>query len=160
MQFFTMLSTILKCFNVHVLSIPCNLQRVVLSTFQVSRGSYFKFLIHLHFPRAHPQKYQSIASPICVLLELNGIEKAYTVSNSCKLFAGLSIVQNGKIPQFFSEDQLEEIFKGKSSSPAIVNLQKGLAKLGIYQVPLTAICMPQTLQDPCLLFLDRFRSMG
>jgi len=65
---------------------------------------------------------------------LKGIEKAYTVSNSYKLFAGLSIVQNGKVPQFFSEDQLDEIFQSKSSSPAIANLQKGLAKLGIYQV--------------------------
>ena len=86
--------------------------------------------------------------------------KAYTISNSYKLLAGLSIVQNGKIPQFFSEDQLDEIFKGKSSSPAIANLQKGLAKLGIYQVPLTATDIPPTLEDPYLLLLDRFRSMG
>lgn len=95
-----------------------------------------------------------------VKLELKGIEKAYTVSNSYKLFAGLSIVQNGKVPQFFSEDQLDEIFQSKSSSPAIANLQKGLAKLGIYQVPLTVICILQTLQDPYFLLLDRFRSMG
>jgi len=68
---------------------------------------------------------------------LKGIEKAYAVSNNYKLFAGLSIVQNGKVPQFFSEDLLDEIFQGESSSPAVGNLQKGLAKLGIYQVPLT-----------------------
>jgi len=47
---------------------------------------------------------------------------------------GLSIVQNGKIPQFFSEDQLDEIFQGKSASPAATNLQKGLAELGVCQV--------------------------
>ncbi|KAJ7380778.1 hypothetical protein OS493_007158 [Desmophyllum pertusum] len=47
---------------------------------------------------------------------------------------GLSIVQNGKIPQFFSEDQLQEIFHGTSVIPAVANLQKGLSELGIYQV--------------------------
>ena len=60
------------------------------------------------------------------------------MSESYHLFAGLSIVQNGKIPQFFSEDQLHEIFQGKSASPAVTNLQKGLAELGVYQVPLSS----------------------
>ncbi|XP_022780955.1 uncharacterized protein LOC111322165 isoform X1 [Stylophora pistillata] len=47
---------------------------------------------------------------------------------------GLSIIQNGKITQFFSEDQLENIFNSIQSSAAYCNLQKGLDKLGICMV--------------------------
>lgn len=47
---------------------------------------------------------------------------------------GLSIIQNGKIPQFFSEDQLVNIFNSIQSSAAYRNLQKGLDKLGICMV--------------------------
>ena len=47
---------------------------------------------------------------------------------------GLSVLQNGKIPQFIPENMLQEIVQGPSSSPCISNLQKGLSEVGILQL--------------------------
>ena len=67
----------------------------------------------------------------CLLVQVLE-EWTYTISKWYNFFAGLSIVQNGKIPQFFFwTDQIDEIFQDDSSSSAVANLQKGLAKLEI-----------------------------
>lgn len=47
---------------------------------------------------------------------------------------GLSVLQNGKIPQFFSEEMLKELANGYSQSPCMRNLQKGLRKVGVLQI--------------------------
>ena len=47
---------------------------------------------------------------------------------------GLSILQNGKIPQFFSEHLLKELASGHSSSPCVRNLQRGFRKVGVLQL--------------------------
>mgnify|MGYP006891486431 CR=1 FL=1 len=67
----------------------------------------------------------------CLLVQVLE-EWTYTISKCYNFFAGLSIVQNEKIPQFFFwTDQMDEIFQDDSSSSAVANLQKGLAKLEI-----------------------------
>ena len=45
---------------------------------------------------------------------------------------GLSILQNGKLPQFMSEDMTNAIFN--NTSPCLVNLTKGFKKVVIFQV--------------------------
>lgn len=51
------------------------------------------------------------------------------------LITGLSILQNGKMPRFFEEDILQEIFSTSSKpNSAIQHLQNGLKCLGIHQV--------------------------
>lgn len=47
---------------------------------------------------------------------------------------GLSVLQNGKIPQLIPEDMLKQIVQGPSSSPYISNPQDGLRKVGILQL--------------------------
>ena len=47
---------------------------------------------------------------------------------------GLSVLQNGKIPQFIPEEVLNEVVQGPSSSPCIKNFQNGLRKVGILQL--------------------------
>ena len=49
-------------------------------------------------------------------------------------FAGLSILQNGKIPTFVTEEVLNELFDAQSPQPCTYNLRNGLSKLGIFQV--------------------------
>ena len=67
----------------------------------------------------------------CLLVQVLE-EWTYTISKCYNFFTGLSIVQNGKIPHFFLwTDQMDEIFQDDSSSSAVTNLQKGLAKLEI-----------------------------
>lgn len=52
------------------------------------------------------------------------------------LITGLSILQNGKVPQFVEEDILQEIFSNATMPPnsAIKHLRNGLKCLGIHQV--------------------------
>ena len=48
---------------------------------------------------------------------------------------GLSILQNGKIPQFIEHNILEELFSDKeTASKCIRNLREGLAGLGLIRV--------------------------
>ena len=47
---------------------------------------------------------------------------------------GLSVLQNGKIPQYIPEEVLNAIVQGTSLSPCINNLQNGLRKVGILQL--------------------------
>ena len=49
-------------------------------------------------------------------------------------FLGLSILQNGKLPQFLGEQFIQEIFNSAHPSPCMLSLHHGLAELGIYQV--------------------------
>ena len=58
-------------------------------------------------------------------------EKIYTTVG---VVMGLSVLQNGKIPQFIPEEVLNEIVQGPSLSPCINNLQNGLCKVGILQL--------------------------
>ena len=44
------------------------------------------------------------------------------------------MLQNGKLPRFLTEEQLDELFNNHSPSPCILSLRKGLDELGIYQV--------------------------
>ena len=47
------------------------------------------------------------------------------------IIMGLSVLQNGKIPTFLSEKQLDYSLK---HSPCIVNLRNGLRKVGVLQL--------------------------
>lgn len=48
---------------------------------------------------------------------------------------GLSVLQNGKIPTFLSEEQLQELIDDSSEhSSCIINLQRGLHKVGVLQL--------------------------
>jgi hypothetical protein len=47
---------------------------------------------------------------------------------------GLSILQNGNIPLFLSEDLVQDIFSDTATSPCVEIQQEGLTKLGMYQV--------------------------
>ena len=51
------------------------------------------------------------------------------------IIMGLSVLQNGKIPSFLSEEQLQELIDDSSEhSPCIVNLRNGLRKVGVLQL--------------------------
>ena len=51
------------------------------------------------------------------------------------IIMGLSVLQNGKIPTFLSEEQLQEVIDDSSGhSPCMVNLRNGLRKVGIQQL--------------------------
>ena len=51
------------------------------------------------------------------------------------IIMGLSVLQNGKIPTFLSEEQLQELLDDSAEhSPCIVNLRNGLRKVGIQQL--------------------------
>ena len=51
------------------------------------------------------------------------------------IIMGLSVLQNGKIPTFLSEEQLQELIDDSSGhSPCMVNLRNGLCKVGIQQL--------------------------
>ena len=47
---------------------------------------------------------------------------------------GMSILQNGKIPRFLTEEVFQETFSSAAPSPCIAYLTKELSQLGIYQV--------------------------
>ena len=48
---------------------------------------------------------------------------------------GLSVVQNGKIPTFLSEEQLQDLVDDSlEHSPCIVNLRNDLCKVGVLQL--------------------------
>ncbi|XP_028415392.1 uncharacterized protein LOC114538414 [Dendronephthya gigantea] len=47
---------------------------------------------------------------------------------------GLSILQNGKLPQFLTDDLLTEMFESDVKANAVQHLIKGLEKLGIFQL--------------------------
>ena len=49
-------------------------------------------------------------------------------------FEGLSILQNGKIPTFMSEDNLQKVFIGDQLGPCLAELQSGLEEVGVYKV--------------------------
>ena len=51
------------------------------------------------------------------------------------IIMGLSVLQNGKIPTFLSEEQLQKLIDDSTEhSPCIINLQKGLHKVGVLQL--------------------------
>lgn len=51
------------------------------------------------------------------------------------IIMGLSVLQNGKIPTFLSEEQLQELIDDSSEhSPCILNLRNGLRKVGVLQL--------------------------
>ena len=50
------------------------------------------------------------------------------------MHTGLSILQNGKLPQFVPVDVIDAIFDVNSTLPCIENLRNGLKKIGIFQV--------------------------
>ncbi|XP_071947526.1 uncharacterized protein [Antedon mediterranea] len=50
------------------------------------------------------------------------------------IIMAMSIVQNGKLPQFMHSDLIDELVNSSAPSECITNLRKGLAKLGIYQL--------------------------
>lgn len=61
---------------------------------------------------------------------------------TCGVVMGLSVLQNGKIPQFLPEEILNTIVDEASLSPCITNLRKGLCKVGILQL---MVNLPQFL---------------
>ena len=50
------------------------------------------------------------------------------------LLMALSVLQNGSIPRFLSEELLQELFNAKKPSICIENLRKGFARVGLYQI--------------------------
>ena len=46
----------------------------------------------------------------------------------------LSVLQNGNIPRFLSEDHLQELFGSGEPSECIGKLRNGFQKVGIYQI--------------------------
>jgi len=48
--------------------------------------------------------------------------------------AGLSLLQNGKLPRILSADLVEEVFKSENPRSFVKDLRKGFKALGIYQV--------------------------
>ncbi|XP_028401220.1 uncharacterized protein LOC114533980 [Dendronephthya gigantea] len=47
---------------------------------------------------------------------------------------GLSILQNGKIPTFLSDEVLDELFGSQDPQPCIKHMREGLSKLGLVQI--------------------------
>lgn len=50
------------------------------------------------------------------------------------LLMALSVLQNGAIPRFLSEEVLQELFNASKPSKCIENLRKGFARVGLYQI--------------------------
>ena len=46
----------------------------------------------------------------------------------------MSLLQNGKSPNFMSEDILNQLFSFSEDNEIICNLRKGIAELGLIQV--------------------------
>jgi hypothetical protein len=49
-------------------------------------------------------------------------------------FLGLSILQNGKLPQFLSDKIIHDIFVAEEKSQCVKYLIQGFEKFGIFQV--------------------------
>lgn len=49
------------------------------------------------------------------------------------LVFALSALQNGLMPRFFSEEMLQDIFKSDTNNPCIINVRKGMEKVGLFQ---------------------------
>ena len=47
---------------------------------------------------------------------------------------GLSIIQNGELPTFLTEEMLQAIFSISEPGACLKELQNGIKKVGIYQV--------------------------
>ncbi|XP_020628245.1 uncharacterized protein LOC110065449, partial [Orbicella faveolata] len=68
------------------------------------------------------------------------------------IIMGLSVPQNGKIPSFLSQEQLQELIDDSSEhSPCIVNLRNGLRKVGVLQLMTgsTTLTLNHILQFVC-----------
>ncbi|PFX21076.1 hypothetical protein AWC38_SpisGene14448 [Stylophora pistillata] len=52
---------------------------------------------------------------------------------------GLSIIQNGKIPAFMTEEMIQSIFSTSELTPCLAELQDGLRKVGVYQKSYAAL---------------------
>ena len=50
------------------------------------------------------------------------------------LIMGLSMLQNGCIPHFLTEEVIQELFMSETPSQCITNLEKGFAKVGLFQI--------------------------
>ena len=50
------------------------------------------------------------------------------------LIIGLSMVQNGRVPHFMTEDIIKETFLSETPSPCTAKLRAGLTKVGIFQI--------------------------
>ena len=64
-------------------------------------------------------------------------------------FVGLSILQNGKIPTFVTEELLNELFDAQSPQPCTHNLRSRLSKLGIFQVTKYGQIAVQSINVQC-----------
>lgn len=67
----------------------------------------------------------------------------------CGVIMGSSVLQNGSIPQFLSEEILQELVNSQGPSPCVLKLREGMKKVGIYQV-----------MSALPLFLHLFRNTG
>ena len=50
------------------------------------------------------------------------------------LLMGLSLLQNGHVPNFLTDEIIEETFSSESPSPCIVKLCTGLGKISVFQI--------------------------
>ncbi|XP_028406386.1 uncharacterized protein LOC114528865 [Dendronephthya gigantea] len=65
----------------------------------------------------------------------NGLRELLADEYTCVgTIMGLSVLQNGKLPQFLSEDTIDRIFDPECTSQSLINLQNGLEKLGLFQI--------------------------
>ena len=53
---------------------------------------------------------------------------------TCGVIMGLSVLQNGRLPQFLQEQVFHDLVNNPKVSACLVNLRKGLCKTGVYQV--------------------------
>ena len=61
----------------------------------------------------------------------NHIAKEYEIVG---LVIAISVLQNGLLPRFFSEEMLGDVFNNnETSNPCIANLRKGLDKIGLFR---------------------------
>ncbi|KXJ11675.1 hypothetical protein AC249_AIPGENE7130 [Exaiptasia diaphana] len=65
----------------------------------------------------------------------NGLkEHLKTDYHTVGVIMALSMLQNGKMPCFLSEEQLQETFHAVQPNPCLLALREGLKELGIYQI--------------------------
>lgn len=50
------------------------------------------------------------------------------------LIMALSVIQNGVVPRFLDEEQLQDLFFGEVPHPCLKQLRKGYVRLGLYQI--------------------------
>jgi hypothetical protein len=59
----------------------------------------------------------------------------------------LSLLQNGKLPSFFEEWQLQDIFQSENPNQCLLKVREGLKELGVFQVSILDLLSEVLRQD-------------